>query len=181
MISYDKSHSYSWHDDQLQMASTFAQHGFCVFAKRSFDLLSNDKMDLALEMLASSNNAVSLGKFINQNNNMIKSLGSKKPQSDSKSILESPIGNTIRSVVPLRSHLSLKGYVFHEYLSSLAHISRSESSRLSEAANNPTQRRKRVARNYLSNGALSLSSEDISLLDQYKCHRKPSSDTKPEN
>ncbi|XP_076882550.1 uncharacterized protein LOC143531045 [Bidens hawaiensis] len=183
MISYDKSHSYSWHDDQLQMASTFAQHGFCVFAKRSFSLVSNDKMDLALEMLAASTNASSLGKFVNQNNNMIKSLGSKKPQSGaySKSILESPICNTIRSVVPLRSQLSLKGYVFHEYLPSLAHISRSESSRLSEAANDPTQRRKRVARNYLSNGALSLSSEDISLLDQYQCYQKPSSDTKPES
>lgn len=80
MISYDKSHSYSWHDDQLQMASTFAQHGFCVFAKRSFSLVSNDKMDLALEMLAASTNT-SLGKFVNQNNNMIKSLGSKKLQS----------------------------------------------------------------------------------------------------
>ncbi|MFS7961755.1 putative checkpoint protein Rad17/Rad24 [Helianthus anomalus] len=97
------------------------------------------------------------------------------------SILESPICNTIRSIVPLRSQLSLKGYVFHEYLSSLAHISRSESSRLSEAVNNSNQRRKRVARNYLSNGALSLSSEDISLLDQYKCYQKHSSETKSES
>ncbi|KAI7738510.1 hypothetical protein M8C21_000214 [Ambrosia artemisiifolia] len=183
MISHEKSHSYSWHDDQLQMASTFAQHGFCVFAKRSFASGSNDKMDLAWEMLAASTNAVSLGKFINQNNSMIKSLGNKKLQSGvcSKSILESPICNTIQSIVPARSQLSLKGYVFHEYLSSLAHISRSESSRLSEAVNNSNQRRKRVARNYLSNGALSLSSEDISLLDQYKCYQKHSSETKSES
>ncbi|KAM0017269.1 putative checkpoint protein Rad17/Rad24 [Helianthus debilis subsp. tardiflorus] len=183
MISYEKSHSYSWHDDQLQMASAFAQHGFCVFAKRSFALGSNDKMDLAWEMLAASTNAVSLGKFINRKNSLIRSLGNKKLQSGacSRSILESPICNTIRSIVPLRSQLSLKGYVFHEYLSSLAHISRSESSRLSEAVNNSNQRRKWVARNYLSNGALSLSSEDISLLDEYKCYQKHSSETKSES
>ncbi|KAF5787232.1 putative checkpoint protein Rad17/Rad24 [Helianthus annuus] len=183
MISYEKSHSYSWHDDQLQMASAFAQHGFCVFAKRSFASGSNDKMDLAWEMLAASTNVVSLGKFINRKNSLIKSLGNKKLQSGacSKSILESPICNTIRSIVPLRSQLSLKGYVFHEYLSSLAHISRSESYRLSEAVNNSSQRRKRVARNYLSNGALSLSSEDISLLDQYKCYQKHSLETKSES
>ncbi|KAI3774938.1 hypothetical protein L1987_49502 [Smallanthus sonchifolius] len=183
MISYEKSHSYSWHDDQLQMASTFAQHGFCLFAKRSFASGSNDKMDLAWEMLAASTNAISLGKLINQNSNMIKSLGNQKTQNGvySKSILESPICNTIQSIVPLRSQLSLKGYVFHEYLSSLAHISRSESSRLSEAISNSNQRRKRVARNYLSNGALSLSSEDISLLDQYKCYQKHSLEAKTES
>ncbi|KAL8189226.1 hypothetical protein R6Q57_028792 [Mikania cordata] len=180
MISYEKSHSHSWHDDQLQMASTFAQHGFCVFAKRSFASGSNDKMDLAWEMLAASTNAISLGKLICQNNNMIKSLGNQKLQRGvySKSIFESPICNTIRSIVPAHSQLLLKGNVFHEYLSSLAHISRSESSRLSEAVNNSNQRRKRVARNYLSNGALKLSSEDISLLDQYKCYQKHSSETK---
>ncbi|KAJ0514515.1 putative checkpoint protein Rad17/Rad24 [Helianthus annuus] len=81
MISYEKSHSYSWHDDQLQMASAFAQHGFCVFAKRSFASGSSDKMDLAWEMLAASTNVVSLGKFINRKNSLIKSLGNKKLQS----------------------------------------------------------------------------------------------------
>ncbi|KAK1416701.1 hypothetical protein QVD17_25817 [Tagetes erecta] len=183
MISYEKSHSYSWHDDQLQMASTFAQHGFCVFAKKSFTSGSHDKMNLAWEMLAASTNAISLGKLINQNNHMVKSLGNQKPQSVAflQSILESPIRNTIQSIVPPRSHLSLKGYVFHEYLSSLAQISRSESSRLSEAVNSSNQRRKRVTRNYLSNGALSLSSEDISLLDQYKCYQKHSSETKTDS
>ncbi|XP_071716016.1 uncharacterized protein [Rutidosis leptorrhynchoides] len=184
MFSNEKSHSYSWHDDQLHMSSTFAQHGFCLYAKKTFASESkNSKMDLAWEMLTASTNAISLGKMINQNMKMVKNLGNKKLQNGvtAKSMLESPLCSTVQSIVPLRAQLSLKGYVFHEYLSSLAQISSSESSRLSEAINPSSQRRKRVARNYLSNGGLSLSSEDISLLDQYSCYRKPPSKTKNES
>ncbi|XP_042758835.1 uncharacterized protein LOC111920004 [Lactuca sativa] len=171
MVSPEKSHSSSWHEDQLQMGSTIGQHGFCLYAKKG----SNGQLDLSREMLAASNNAVSLGKLINQNhlNKKIHNSGVSL-----KSILESPISNTVQSIVPLKSQLSLKGYVFHEYLSTLSQISRSESLRFSEAINSSNQRRKRVARNYLSNGGLSLSSEDISLLDQYSCCQKQSSETK---
>ncbi|CAH1425734.1 unnamed protein product [Lactuca virosa] len=167
MVSPEKSHSSSWHEDQLQMGSTIGQHGFCLYAKKG----SNGQLDLSREMLAASNNAVSLGKLINQNN-----LNKKIQKSgvSLKSILESPICNTVQSIVPLKSQLSLKGYVFHEYLSTLSQISRSESLRFSEAINSSNQRRKRVARNYLSNGGLSLSSEDILLLDQYSCCQKQS-------
>lgn len=81
MISNEKSHSYSWHDDQLQMASTFAQHGFCLYAKRSFAAGSNARVDLASEMLAASTNGISLGKLVNQNNKVVKNLENKKLQS----------------------------------------------------------------------------------------------------
>lgn len=175
MVSTEELHSFSWHDDQLQMASTIAQHGFCLYAKRSLAAGSSAKrMDLASEMLVASTNAISLGKLINRNNTTVKSSGKKTLKSgvSLKSMLESPLCNTVHSIVPLRSQLSLKGYVFHEYLSSLAQISRSESSRLSEAINKSNQRRKRVARNYLSNGALAFSSEDISLLDRFSCYQK---------
>lgn len=63
MVSPEKSHSSSWHEDQLQMGSTIGQHGFCLYAKKG----SNGQLDLSREMLAASNNAVSLGKLINQN------------------------------------------------------------------------------------------------------------------
>nr|XP_043626638.1 uncharacterized protein LOC122598097 [Erigeron canadensis] len=182
MVSNEKSHSYSWHDDQLQMASTFAQHGFCLYAKRSVASVANGRVDLAWEMLAASTNAISLGKLISRDYGKVKTLVNKKPQGAvfSRSMLESPVCNTVQSIVPLRSQLSLKGYVFHEYLSSLAQISKSESSRLSEAVNQTNKRRKRVARNYLSTGALSLSSEDILLLDKYSCHQEQSPETKTE-
>ncbi|KAI3525232.1 hypothetical protein L1887_03907 [Cichorium endivia] len=165
MVSPEKSHSSSWHDDQLQMASTIGQHGFCLYAKRG----SNGQLNLGREMLTASTNAISLGKLINQNN-LEKKI--QKSGVSLKSMLESPLCSTVQSIVPLKSQLSLKGYVFHEYLSTLSQISRSESSRFSEAINNSNQRRKRVARNYLSNGGLSLTSEDISLLDQYSCYQK---------
>ncbi|XP_024979178.1 uncharacterized protein LOC112516395 isoform X2 [Cynara cardunculus var. scolymus] len=184
MVLTEESHSFRWHDDQLQMASTIAQHGFCLYAKRSVAAGSSAGMDLASEMLAASTSAISLGKLINnRNNTTVKSNGKKTLQNgvSLKSMLESPLCNTVHSIVPLRSQLSLKGYIFHEYLSSLAQISRSESSRLSEAVNKSTQRRKRVARNYLSNGALALSSEDISLLDRFSCYRTPSSQSKTES
>ncbi|KAL4589013.1 hypothetical protein LXL04_001915 [Taraxacum kok-saghyz] len=164
LVSPEKPHSSSWHEDQLQMGSTIGQHGFCLYAKRGSK--SNGQLNLGQEMLAASTNAGSLGKLINQNNTQ------KKIGVSSKSILESPVCNTVRSIVPLKSQLSLKGYIFHEYLSTLSQISTSESSRFSEAINTSSQRRKRVARNYLSNGGLSLSSEDILLLEQYSYHLK---------
>ncbi|KAJ9537777.1 hypothetical protein OSB04_030510 [Centaurea solstitialis] len=183
MVSTEESHSFSWHDDQLQMASTIAQHGFCLFAKRSLAAGSSPRMDLASEMLAASTSAISLGKLINRNNTTVKSNGKKTLQSgvSLKSMLDSPLSHTVHSIVPLRSQLSLRGYVFHEYLSSLAQISRSESARLSEAVNKSNQRRKRVARNYLSNGSLALSSEDISLLDRFSCYRKASLQSETES
>lgn len=47
----------------------------------------------------------------------------------------------VQSVVPLRSYLTVRGNALHEYLSSLAHISRLEDSRLAESAAKTKRRR----------------------------------------
>lgn len=47
----------------------------------------------------------------------------------------------VQSVIPTRSHLSVKGDALHEYLSSLSHISRSEANRLSENLHKSRRRR----------------------------------------
>ncbi|KAA8538481.1 hypothetical protein F0562_027973, partial [Nyssa sinensis] len=89
--------------------------------------------------------------------------------------LESRLCHIVQSIVPQRSYLALKGDTFHEYLSSLSQISRSEASRLSESIDKTKQRRARVARHYLNSSALMLSSKDISYLGQYNCYQKVSS------
>lgn len=176
MVPFDKSQSFSWYDDQLQMASTIAQHGMCLYAKQSAVVRSTAMVDLAGEMLASSANTMALGKLISQDMRMIQTSEKGPPCCgiSSKSELESPLCSIVQSIVPSRSCLALKGDVFQEYLSSLAQISRSESSRLSESINKSRQRRGCVARNYLSTGALGLSPEDISLLGQYNSYLKVS-------
>ncbi|KAF2291400.1 hypothetical protein GH714_023675 [Hevea brasiliensis] len=80
--------------------------------------------------------------------------------------------NIIQSVVPSRAYMTIKGDAFYEYLSSLGHISRSESSRLSEGDGKNKRRRGRAARNYLSTGSLMLSPEEISLLGQSNMYGK---------
>lgn len=47
----------------------------------------------------------------------------------------------VQSVIPTRSHLSVKGDALHEYLSSLSQISRSEANRLSENLHQSQRRR----------------------------------------
>ncbi|KAL9269663.1 hypothetical protein AKJ16_DCAP20243 [Drosera capensis] len=68
---------------------------------------------------------------------------------------ESTNGDILQSIVPPGLYLAVKGYSSHEYLSSLAKISRSEAIQLSQDSEN-TRRRRRIARHYLSNGRLSL-------------------------
>lgn len=64
----EKTHSYRWYDDQLQISSILSQHGICFYAKESAALGLNrsccDRVDLALEMLLSSTNTMSLGKLL---------------------------------------------------------------------------------------------------------------------
>lgn len=55
--------------------------------------------------------------------------------------MKSGLFNRVKSLVPSRSYLALKGYAFHEYLSSLGCILRSESFRLTESSNNTKKRR----------------------------------------
>lgn len=63
----EETHSFSWYDEQLQMASTIAQHGFCLYAKHIAAVgstsVSDYEVDLASEMLASTTNTMALGKL----------------------------------------------------------------------------------------------------------------------
>ena len=68
MVPFEKSHSFSWFDDQMCMTSTIAEHGICFYAKEIAVVGSNfgsvNRMDLVSEMLASSTNTMALGKFV---------------------------------------------------------------------------------------------------------------------
>ncbi|GAB2271466.1 hypothetical protein Dimus_006305, partial [Dionaea muscipula] len=76
----------------------------------------------------------------------------------------------VQTIVPRRLYLAAKGNAYHEYLSSLAQISRLETIRLSQEAEKTKRRRKR-ARNNLLNGRLSLSPDDILVLTKHDCYR----------
>ncbi|KAF6172734.1 hypothetical protein GIB67_000792 [Kingdonia uniflora] len=166
-----------WDHEQLEMTSTIAQHGFCIFAKESAARGSStgDKVDLAREMLMSTTNTTAIGKLVMKNmctSQNVSTQGTWGPHRNSNSLkreVEENLYSTVQSVVPLKSHLSLKGAAFHEYLSSLGQISRFENSRLSEGTHNTKGRRRRgrTARHYLNSGPLMFSSEDISLLVQH--------------
>ncbi|KAM7507737.1 hypothetical protein LguiA_018190 [Lonicera macranthoides] len=177
MVPCEKSHSFSWCEDQLQMTSTMAQHGMCLYAKEISVVGSNidslSRVDLAWEMLTSSTNTMALGKLVNQEKRTIQSLetGSSKISTLLQRERESRFGDIVQSIVPSKAYLASKGDAFHEYLSSLSAISRSEAFRLSESIDMSKKRRRaRVARNYLTTGALDLSPEDISLLSQYNSY-----------
>ncbi|KAF7141866.1 hypothetical protein RHSIM_Rhsim06G0104600 [Rhododendron simsii] len=182
MVPHEKTHSFSWYDDQLWMTSTITQHGICFYSKEIAAIGSCNgfvnKMDLASEMLASSSNTTALAKLVSQDMGIENSqMGSV----ESVSFVQSELGSCISSVmsiVPSRLYLATRGDAsFYEYLSSLGQISRLEASRLSESIDDTKQKRVRVARNYLSNGAWMLSPDDISLLGQYHCYGKGSSQT----
>lgn len=68
MMPCDKLQTYSWPEDQLHMSSIIAQHGICLFAKEisnlEFDNVSVNQLDLASEMLASSDSTMALGKRV---------------------------------------------------------------------------------------------------------------------
>ncbi|XP_031281321.1 uncharacterized protein LOC116139808 isoform X1 [Pistacia vera] len=159
----EESDSSSWRDEHSQMTSTIAQHGFHFAAKSVSTVGSNlaaDRMkDLSWEMFSCTTNMMASGKL-------------PKSKALSESEVKSSLFNTIKSIVPRKSYLALKGDAFHEYLSSLGCISRSETSRLSELKNKTKRRRARGARHYLSTGALMLSPEDISVLGQSNLYGK---------
>ncbi|KAL9251755.1 hypothetical protein AKJ16_DCAP12337 [Drosera capensis] len=84
---------------------------------------------------------------------------------------ESAHTEILQSIVPPRLYLAVKGYSYHEYLSSLAQISRSEPFQLSQDSEN-TRRPRRIAGHYWFNGRLSLSPDDISALVNHDCYGK---------
>lgn len=70
MIPSEKTHSYSYYDNQLEMSSILAQHGMCFYVKEIASLGSirgcPNTLDLASEMLSSSASSVALGKLASQ-------------------------------------------------------------------------------------------------------------------
>ncbi|XP_008802093.2 uncharacterized protein LOC103716027 [Phoenix dactylifera] len=175
----------SWYDQQLEMGSTYAQHGLCFHASRCLSLGSElgfeNTVDLAQEMLASSTNVMALGKLLAQGNVTSQNLYDgrlhiKAPRYglSIRRELESRLHNIILSIAPARLFKTFTGIAFHEYLSFMSQISKLECSRLSKSTNQSPQRRyprtrSRQSGHYLSSGALSLSPDDVEFLNQSSC------------
>ncbi|XP_051139529.1 uncharacterized protein LOC127257195 isoform X2 [Andrographis paniculata] len=146
-IPGDKIHSCCYHENQVEMSSTLAQHGICLYTKEIASLGSckgsMSTFDLAAEMLSLSANSVALGKLASQDQANIARLDTKTTKdfdlSTSKS--DSCLCNILKTLVPPKSHLAAKGYAFHEYASTLSQISRFDTSRLSGCSDNRMQRR----------------------------------------
>ncbi|KAG9149166.1 hypothetical protein Leryth_003167 [Lithospermum erythrorhizon] len=168
----------NWQDDQLEIASVFAEHGICLFAKESAVLGpkmgSINCVDLAWEMLASSTNAMALGKLVSRQSTLTDDRKINLPRSclRSKSQTKSHLSSVLQCVVPARSYLSLQGDACYEYLSLLSQISRVEANRLSEHPNNGQQRRTRVRQHYLKAGTFTLTPDDISFLGQWNNYQQ---------
>ncbi|KAL0314309.1 UNVERIFIED_CONTAM: ATPase family AAA domain-containing protein 5 [Sesamum angustifolium] len=115
-IPGERTHSYSYYDNQLEMSSIIAQHGMCFYAKEvaSLGLGSTNTSNLASEMLSSSASSIALGKLASQDQR--------------------------KNVVPPKSYLAAKGNALHEYISTLSQISRFEASRMSEFINRNQRR-----------------------------------------
>lgn len=173
----EKSHSFSWYDDHMSMTSTIAQHGICLYTKE-IDSVRPDNSSvnttaLAGEMISSSTNSMALGNLIIQEREIeCSELATPKSVFSLKSDLYPSVDSVIRSIVPARSYLSTRGNSLYEYTSAIGHISRSETSRLSQSNGNTGTRRLRVARNYLTTGGMMLSPDDISLLGQCCSYKK---------
>ncbi|XP_073315237.1 uncharacterized protein [Primulina huaijiensis] len=177
MSPCEKTHSYSFHDDQLKMSSILAQHGMCFYAKEIASLGSITgsaiSLDLTTEMLSSSVSSIALGKLSSLERKMVEISDTKTSKSSNLLTCKSDphICNIFESVVPSRSYLAVKGEPFHEYLSTLSQISRFETSRLSESVGNNKRRRARVPRHYLTSGSSTMSLEEISSLEQYNAYK----------
>ncbi|XP_021284558.1 uncharacterized protein LOC110416794 isoform X2 [Herrania umbratica] len=187
MIPSENSDAFSWCDEQLQMVNTVSQHGFCLYAK-DIDAIGSKmglelRVDLSQEILVSSTSTMALGSLLGQGGRASRTsvdgkgldMSASKCELSMKRDVKSCLSNIVGSIVPSRSHFALNGAAFHEYISSLRCISRSEASRLSVGMNWTKRRRARGSWHYLSTGALMLSPEDISLLDQYNFYGKLSS------
>uniref|UniRef100_A0A803LV03 AAA+ ATPase domain-containing protein n=1 Tax=Chenopodium quinoa TaxID=63459 RepID=A0A803LV03_CHEQI len=186
----EEDFSFGLHDQQIQMAFYIAQYGYFLYAKEIDALQSKlglaNNLHLGWEMLISTTNSMALGKLLSLNKRQIPLIDTSIKQAATTVDISSTreremcLQNIVQSVVPLRSYLTVRGSVLHDYLSSLTHISRSEASRSAEAAEKTKRRRVRVAKNYLSCGGLDLSQDDILKLNEYDFCRRDSSKSTPE-
>ncbi|XP_012078225.1 uncharacterized protein LOC105638926 isoform X2 [Jatropha curcas] len=166
IVFSEESDAFSRYNEQLQMASTILQHGFCLYAKdiatAGLNMGYDSKVDLAWEV-SSTPCEMKVNSLFGQNSKALNiGLGAEMSQPENGILPNSEWKSIVQSVVPSRAYMTIKGDALYEYLSSLSHISRSEASRLSEDANKNKRRRGRAARNYLN----TLSPEEISLLAQ---------------
>ncbi|XP_057531621.1 uncharacterized protein LOC130809815 isoform X3 [Amaranthus tricolor] len=171
------------HDRQVHMAFSIAEYGYFSFAKDIYALqLNMGKLNLGWEMLVSTSNSLALEKLLSLNK-------SQNSSSDSVTTIkqeaitvdtsftrerETCLQNIVELVVPLKCYLTTRGNALVDYLSSLAHISRSETSRVAEASAK-SKRRVRIVKNYLSSSALDLSQDDILTLNEYNSFGRDSS------
>lgn len=85
MSPCEKTHSCSFHDDQLEMSSVLAQHGLCFYFKEIASLGSITgsaiSLDLTTEMLSSSVSSIALGKLACLEREMVEISDTKTPKS----------------------------------------------------------------------------------------------------
>ncbi|XP_047149349.1 uncharacterized protein LOC124821503 [Vigna umbellata] len=139
----------SWYDEQMMM-STVAVHGFSFYAKHISDVGSKfgskNEVDLISEMLASTTNVMGLGKLSRQDQTKSTSIYANKlfetndPTNDTK---RTSLSNVMRSIIPERSSLSVKGLALSEYMSSVRQMSISEGFRIPHGSENKRKRRKK--------------------------------------
>ncbi|KAL3592423.1 hypothetical protein D5086_011063 [Populus alba] len=169
--SSDVVDTFSWSDEHLQMSSTIARQGFCFYAKElanaGLKMGLESKVDFTWEMLSTAS-MMEFGNLVRQN---LSSKSSHSGMSTEMSLpengtseMKSSLCDIIESIVPSRAYMTMKGDAFYEYQSSLCHMARSEASRSPANIGKAKGRRARASRNYLSNGSLMLSPEEISLL-----------------
>ncbi|KAJ0976030.1 hypothetical protein J5N97_017995 [Dioscorea zingiberensis] len=173
-----ESEDFSWVDRQFEMGSTYAQHGFCFYTNKCATIGSifgsQNTVDLAQEMLASSTNVMALGKLLSTRNlpsEGILQIEAMKFGSMGRKV-ESGLSNAILPIIPARASMSLKGTAFHEYASFMSQISKSEDSRLSKIKNETQGRRSRASLHYFNSGQFTLTSEDVNLLAQSFCFKE---------
>ncbi|XP_048131184.1 uncharacterized protein LOC115734760 isoform X2 [Rhodamnia argentea] len=172
MVIAEEPESFSRYNEQWQMTSTFVQHGLCSFAKDiptvGSENMCQNGVDLAYEMLALTSNRMAVAKLIIQDmgGSKISDAVMDTPDIDvSRRKTRTSLFDVIESVGPSKLYLYLRDNAFYDYLSSLGKISKAETARLSGCINKK-RRRGRASRHYLSNGALMLSPEHISLLQR---------------
>ncbi|CAA7400890.1 unnamed protein product [Spirodela intermedia] len=156
---HDELCSSSWYDEHLEMASTFSQHGLCLYASKAMrspsTLRHENPLHLAQEMLAANTCSMALGKRLSLKNTLK---------------LESKLCNALRPIIPTRSLMTLQSQALHEYASSLSLISKTENSRLSGGKDHPrSHRRAQASRHYLSSLPGALTPEDVELFAGYGC------------
>ncbi|KAF0913990.1 hypothetical protein E2562_026373 [Oryza meyeriana var. granulata] len=162
---------FSSYSKQLEMGSIYAQHALCIFPK-DFRATDDGFVDLSQELLFNSTTTTSLGKLISSGISCGDGSGNishiKHPTSciSKRRDQQARLCEVLLLVVPPKLSQSLRGPAFVDYLSSMSQISRLENMQLFECKASSKQRRCRQSRHYLSSGALSLSAEDIELLEQ---------------